>query len=233
MRFFKTLRPVCLLRVVCLAVLFLAVTGAVSGARAEAQVQGDTATANADSSALPPVDVLPASMAPSRGLSYEPDGITHPEIRMTPDKSDIVRLEKPAFSVIVGNPVHLGVLVDSAQMLVLVPREPGATYFTVLGKDGEVLMQRHVIVAAPKEKYVRVRRSCAGSKNDGCEQTSVFYCPGMCHRIVTTGQERGDGGASAAQALVNSYSGGAARSALDDQGGGNGGGAGSEAEIAQ
>ena len=43
-------------------------------------------------------------------------------------------------------------------------------------------MQRHVIVASPKEKYVRIRKSCASSK--GCQPTQVYYCPDMCHEII-------------------------------------------------
>lgn len=43
-------------------------------------------------------------------------------------------------------------------------------------------MQRHVIVASPQEKYVRIRRSCA-SGEDGCQATSMFYCPDMCHEV--------------------------------------------------
>ena len=51
---------------------------------------------------------------------------------------------------------------------------------------GNVVMQRHVIVASPKEKYVRVRRSCATAENKNCQTTQVFYCPDMCHEIVMT-----------------------------------------------
>lgn len=223
MSFFTIVKPVCSLRVVCVAALIMAGGGFVSGAQAGAGVQG--APGAADSS-MPPVDILPASSAQSRGVEYDINEITHPEIQMTPDKSDLVRLEKPAASVIVGNPAHLSVLADSSKMLVLVPKEPGATYFTVLGRDGEVLMQRHVIVAAPKEKYMRVRRSCASAEDDGCEQTSVFYCPDMCHRIHAADQDSGDGGVSAARALTDALSRGAGSSQDEPQSSESSGGSG-------
>lgn len=57
-------------------------------------------------------------------------------------------------------------------------------------------MQRHVIVASPKEKYMRIRRSCAGSDDDTCQSTSVFYCPDMCHEIIM-GSEEADSNAGA------------------------------------
>ena len=145
--------------------------------------------------ANPPIDILPAAQAEERGIEYEQGEHTHPPIKLTPDKSELVRLDKPAGSVILGNPNHVGILADTSTTLVLIPRLPGATHFTVLDKSGAVMMQRHVIVASPKEKYLRVRRSCAASDSDSCQQTSVFYCPDMCHEIImSSGEEdRGSG----------------------------------------
>lgn len=112
---------------------------------------------------------------------------THPMLRLTPDKSEMVRLDRNAVSVIVGNPEHLSVLLDTPDMLVLVPRAPGATHFSVLDEEGEVVMQRHVIVASPKKDYVRIRRSCANAAaGDDCRATSVYFCPDICHEVGVT-----------------------------------------------
>ncbi len=147
----------------------------------------------------PPIDVLPAKTAETSGIYYNVNEITHPQIEMTPDKSELVRIDQDAASIIVGNPNHLSIMAESARLLVLVPREAGATYFTVLNGKGEVIMQRHVLVAAPKEKYVRVRRSCVGSANKNCQETSVYYCPDMCHQIIMADpSSKGGGGMSAA-----------------------------------
>jgi hypothetical protein len=164
----------------------------------------------------PPIDVLPAKTAETKGIFYNINEITHPEIEMTPDKSELVRLDQDVASIIVGNPSHLSVMAESARLLVLVPREAGATYFTALNAKGEVVMQRHVLVAAPKEKYVRVRKSCAGSKNRDCQETSVYYCPDMCHQIIMA-EPSGTGNAEAANTLPN-----AAEAVLPEQTGSNG-----------
>ena len=135
----------------------------------------------------PPVDVLPAiTQQPQDAAAFDTATHTHPALKLTPDKSELVRLDEPAASIIVGNPNHLNVLADTSQTLVLVPRAPGATHFTILNQSGQVIMQRHVIIGAGnvKEKYLRVRRSCAGLEADECTQTSVFYCPDMCHEII-------------------------------------------------
>jgi Flp pilus assembly secretin CpaC len=124
-----------------------------------------------------------SSTAPEYELSPEED--THPMIRLTPEKSEIIRLDEEARSIIVGNPVNLSVLMDNTKTLILVPQVPGATHFTVLDKSGKVIMQRHVIVASPKEQYLRVRRTCAMA-GGACEETSVYYCPDgdMCEPVA-------------------------------------------------
>lgn len=109
-----------------------------------------------------------------------PESVTHPILHLTPDRSEIVHLDEPVGSVIVGNPNHVNVLVDSAQRLIVVPRAQGATYVTIMNQKGEVIMQRHIIVAAERKNYIRIRRGCSGGD---CQPTSVYYCPDNCHEI--------------------------------------------------
>lgn len=134
-----------------------------------------------------------------------PDDPTHPMLRLTPDKAEIVTLDKPVRSFIVGNEAHMGLFMDTARRLILVPRMPGATYFTAIGEDGRVVMQRHVIISGPKENYVRIRRSCAMAGSASCESTQVYYCPDMCHNISIATQPGvigGGGGGSDAPAAA-------------------------------
>lgn len=116
--------------------------------------------------------------------------MTHPILNMTPDKSELIKLEQDAASVIVGNPNHVNVMLDTPDTLVVIPRTPGASYFTVVGKDGSTLMQRHVVVSGSKENYVRIRRSCGNSTSGRpCEETSVYFCPDSCHEVSLNGTE--------------------------------------------
>ncbi len=134
---------------------------------------------------------------------FDNDEITDPPLRLTQDKSAIVSLNGSAGSIIVGNPAHLNILADSANRLIVVPRAPGASFFTVLDKDGKLLMQRHVIVGSPKEKYIRIRRVCPAG-NPGCQNTSTYYCPDMCHSIMNTS----DAGESSGSLAIESSGGG-------------------------
>jgi Flp pilus assembly secretin CpaC len=119
---------------------------------------------------------------------------THPILRLTPDKTEMVTLDRDAQSVVVGNPDHASVLMENPRLLLFVPRKAGATHVSILDREGNIIMQRHVIVSAPREKYVRIRRSCANASRQGdCKPVSVYYCPDMCHEVsvdANTGQQR-------------------------------------------
>jgi Flp pilus assembly secretin CpaC len=143
-----------------------------------------TIAAQAQPAAQPAQDLMPPVTTQSAATPTETlDSETHPALNLTPDKSELVRLDREASSIVVGNPSHISVLLDAPRLAVVIPRSPGATYFTALDKDGNVIMQRHVIVAAPKKNYVRVRRSCSGASGNDCQPTSVYFCPDMCHEI--------------------------------------------------
>jgi hypothetical protein len=179
--------------------------------------QGSAAVASVPATAAP----APAT-APAPSVSLGDDEGTYPTISLTPDKSQILTLDKPARSVIVGNPAHLAAIMDSTTRLVLIPRTPGATYFMVLGENGEVIMQRHVLVDAPQEHYVRIRRSCALAGSGNCAPTEVYYCPGMCHQINVQTSTSGGGVANvtvqgAAPAPAQDEQSGAAPEPAQDQ----------------
>lgn len=137
---------------------------------------------------------IPVSNAKETEAAFDNDEITHPPLKLTPDKSSILMLDRSAGSIIIGNPAHLNILADSANRLIVVPRAPGASFFTVLDQDGGLLMQRHVIVASPKEKYLRVRNTCASGED--CQPTSVYYCPDMCHEIIASDTSQDSAGPS-------------------------------------
>lgn len=133
----------------------------------------------------PPIDILPAKSVEERGVIVDLNTPTHPALKITPDKSEVIKLDRNAASIIVGNPNHISVLADNAQTLIVVARVPGATHFTALDNNGNIVMQRHVIVASPdpQKKYIRIRKPCTGD-DENCQPTQVYYCPDMCHEIL-------------------------------------------------
>ncbi len=157
------------------------------------------------------IDIIPAPSVTNDEYPTAIDEPTHPALRLSPDKSEIVVLDRPASTIIVGNPNHLAVLPSTSQGLILVGRQPGATHFIALNDKGEVIMQRHVLVAAPKENYVRVRKTCAASGDDECQSTQVYYCPDTCHQIIIDAEikeQDGDAAEAANKASQGSSNGG-------------------------
>jgi hypothetical protein len=120
------------------------------------------------------------SQGPDAASETADDG----SIRITPDTTKIVRLDQDAASVIVANPAHASIALDSPRLLVVMPRMPGTTSFTVLNNRGEVIMEKNVIVAAAaKPKYVRVRRACRAG-DETCVPSAYYYCPDGCYEVT-------------------------------------------------
>lgn len=116
-----------------------------------------------------------------------PDEPTHPSLRLTVDKSEILSFDRDIGRIIIPHETHISILPDSNRRVVIVPYAIGTTFFRILDEDGEILMQRHAIVGAPKQNYVRIRRSCSDAVI-GCVPTTVYYCEDMCHEMAL--QER-------------------------------------------
>ncbi len=101
---------------------------------------------------------------------------------LTDNEDKTVRLSQDAASVIVNNPAHASVLLDSPRLLIVMPRAPGATSFSVLDANGNTILHKDVIVSNVQRQYVRIQRVCDGSTN--CTPTSYYYCPNGCYQIT-------------------------------------------------
>jgi hypothetical protein len=104
-------------------------------------------------------------------------------LRLTPNKNKIIRLDQDAASVVVNNPDHASVMLDSPRLIIIMPRLPGTTSFTVLNSAGETILQKDVIVTNVQPQYVRVRRVCA-SGDTSCTPAAYYYCPDGCYEVT-------------------------------------------------
>lgn len=125
---------------------------------------------------------FPPQAVSSANERLVPQKTTHPPLHMTPDQSMILEFDKPIGRIILPHAQHINILRDAEKRAVVIPHAPGTTYFIILDTNGETLMKRHVIVASPKQNYLRIRRNCNGGSRN-CEQTSVYWCPNMCHQM--------------------------------------------------
>lgn len=132
------------------------------------------------SNELPPIPAEPATS----DVLLATDATELPPLRISPDKPEVIQLDRDAINVLVGSDETLRAVPDTNRTIVLIPKKPGATYFKAIDADGKIIMQRHVIVGAPEKgnKYLRIRRACANDDTN-CKQYSVYYCPDMCHEV--------------------------------------------------
>ncbi len=103
-------------------------------------------------------------------------------LRISPDKPEIIELDRGAVNVIVGSEENLRAVPDTNRTIILIPKKPGATYFKAMDEEGKVIMQRHVIIGGPKNEYIRIRRACVNGA-EGCKEFSMYYCPDSCHEV--------------------------------------------------
>ena len=105
-------------------------------------------------------------------------------IRLTPDRTEVVRLEQDAASVVVTNPAHAQVMLETPRLLLVMPRQPGSTSLFVLDKNGNSIFERDIIISGSTKPYVRIRKSC-NDNSSNCAADSYFYCPDGCYEVGT------------------------------------------------
>lgn len=100
------------------------------------------------------------------------------DIEVLIDQATMLRLEHPAAEIVVGNPSIADVSVQSGDTLVLTGKSFGETNLIVIGKKGDVLINRRVVVQEPKEGYVTVYR---GIKRE------TLHCAPNCEAPLVIG----------------------------------------------
>lgn len=127
-------------------------------------------------------DVLPAKTIDDIVTFSDHDLNDVPTIYLSADKSEVMKLDQDAVSIVVGNSKHLNIVADSPRTLVLIARMPGVSNFSVIGKNGDPILERNVIVAGPEDKFVRIKNTCK-SNDRSCKSTNIYYCPDTCHAV--------------------------------------------------
>jgi hypothetical protein len=136
---------------------------------------------------LPPVRDVNVNIPNNRIIVAPPKSTDI--MRIAPGKSQTVSLPRDAASVIVGSPAHASVFLDNSRLLVIVPRAPGATSFTVLDNKGETVLTQQVLVTEKDDAaYVRVTRICDGA-GAACVPSTTYFCPDNCIPVAVPGAD--------------------------------------------
>lgn len=94
-------------------------------------------------------------------------GAAHPATAATKvvevliDQATLVRLDRPAAEIVVGNPSIADVSVQSGKVLVVTGKSYGETNLIVMDADGKVVANRTLIVQDPRTGYVTLYKGSA------------------------------------------------------------------------
>ena len=82
-------------------------------------------------------------------------------VQVVVDQATLVRLDRPAAEIVVGNPSIADVSVQSSQVLVVTGKSFGETNLIVMDADGKVVANRQLIVQEPRTGFVTMYRGSA------------------------------------------------------------------------
>lgn len=110
--------------------------------------------------------------------SIQPVPASARDIEVLIDQALIVRLERPAAGIVVGNPSIADVAVQSGDTLVLTGKSFGETNLIVTDTQGQILVNRRVVVQEPDGGFVTVYR---GVKRE------TYHCAPNCETPLVIG----------------------------------------------
>jgi hypothetical protein len=102
------------------------------------------------------------------------------EVVVMIDEATMLRLERAAAEIVVGNPSIADVSVQSGKTLVLTGKSYGQTNLIVLDAQGKVIINRRVVVQEPEGGYVTIYR---GSKRQ------TMHCAPDCETPLVIGDD--------------------------------------------
>jgi Flp pilus assembly secretin CpaC len=84
------------------------------------------------------------------------------------DQVSLVKLDRPAAEIVVGNPSIADVSVQSGKVLVLTGKSFGETNLIVLDGDGKIIISKRLIVSEPRTGLVTIYRGTTARQTVNC-----------------------------------------------------------------
>jgi len=94
------------------------------------------------------------------------------------DQAKLMRIVRPAHSIIVGNPSIADVSIQGKQLLVVTGKSFGVTNLIVLDEGGAVVLNRKLVVQGDDQKFVNLRK---GSVRES------YNCTPTCQAALVIG----------------------------------------------
>lgn len=104
------------------------------------------------------------------------------DVSLVPDKAKILRLERPAATIIIGNPAIADATIRSGSMMILTGKSYGNTNLIALDATGEEIANINLTVAPPEYQTLWLYK--------GVDHAS-YNCNPRCARVLAIGDEKG------------------------------------------
>ena len=114
--------------------------------------------------------------------SIQPALAANQDVEVLIDQAMMLRLERAAAEIVVGNPSIADVSVQSSKVLVLTGKSFGETNLIVLDAQGKIIINRRVVVQEPRGGYVTVYQGSA---------RQTLYCAPNCETPLVIGDAPG------------------------------------------
>lgn len=116
----------------------------------------------------------------SAALTFTP-AHTDPSIKVLMNQAKIVRLERAADTVIVGNPEIADATVQDERTIVLTGKGFGVTNLIILDRNGNQIVDNKVFVARTSDKTMRVYHNA---------NVQTFFCSPTCEGAYKSAAEQ-------------------------------------------
>ncbi len=109
---------------------------------------------------------------------------------VTIDRAKVLRISRPADTIIIGNPSIADAAIQDAQTLILTGRSFGVTNIVILDADGEPIVDETIVVQGHETNTVRIYRRAV---------RETLACSPICEPTLTIGDNKSTFQAAATQ----------------------------------
>jgi Flp pilus assembly secretin CpaC len=117
-------------------------------------------------------------LVPASAFAAPAPAPTGSAIPVNIDQAKLIRLPERAATIVVGNPLVADITLQPGGVIIVTGKSYGATNFVAMDRNGEVLVDRIILVEGPADRVVTVYR--------GIERES-YSCMPVCQPRITLG----------------------------------------------
>ena len=131
-------------------------------------------------SSLLALSFLAVSLSASVSASASDRDDANAALKIIIDRAKVVRIAKPADTIIVGNPSIVDATIQDSRTIVLTGRNFGVTNMIILDADGDAIVDETIVVQGHETNTVRIYRQAI---------RETLACSPVCENTLTVGDE--------------------------------------------